>query len=37
MSGAFSMVDQTFEKVPSNLQADIVRQIRTRKGLKENE
>jgi elongation factor 2 len=35
--GNFSMVDQSFEKVPANLQADIVKKIRGRKGLKENE
>jgi elongation factor 2 len=35
--GTFSMVDQTFEKVPSNLQPDIVKRIRDRKGLADNE
>lgn len=35
--GSFSMVDQKFEKVPGNIQADIIRKIRTRKGLAENE
>jgi len=35
--GTFSMVDQTFEKVPANIQPDIVRNIRDRKGLAENE
>ena len=35
--GTFSMVDQTFERVPPNLQPDVVRKIRDRKGLKENE
>ena len=35
--GSFSMVDQNFEKVPGNIQADIIRKIRTRKGLAENE
>jgi elongation factor 2 len=35
--GTFSMVDQTFEKVPVNLQPEIVKRIRDRKGLKENE
>jgi len=35
--GVFSMIDQTFEKLPGNIQDQIVRQIRTRKGLAENE
>jgi len=35
--GTFSMVDQAFEKVPANLQQDIVKKIRQRKGLKDNE
>ncbi len=35
--GTFSMVDQSFEKVPTNLQPDIVKKIRQRKGLKDNE
>jgi elongation factor 2 len=35
--GTFSMVDQSFEKVPKNLQPDIVKRIRDRKGLAENE
>ena len=35
--GNFSMIDQNFEKVPSNLQLEIVREIRQRKGLAENE
>ncbi|MBD3252995.1 elongation factor EF-2 [Candidatus Pacearchaeota archaeon] len=35
--GTFSMVDQSFERVPPGLQADVVRRIRDRKGLKENE
>ena len=35
--GNFSMVDQSFEKVPLNLQPEIIRNIRNRKGLKENE
>jgi elongation factor 2 len=35
--GTFSMVDQTFEKVPPNLQPQIIKQIRDRKGLAENE
>ena len=35
--GTFSMVDQTFERVPQNLQPGVVKKIRQRKGLKENE
>ncbi len=35
--GSFSMVDQNFEKVPGNIQDNIVRKIRTRKGLADNE
>jgi elongation factor 2 len=35
--GTFSMVDQSFEKVPANLQPDVVKKIRQRKGLKDNE
>lgn len=35
--GTFSMVDQNFEKVPMNMLDNIVRNIRQRKGLKENE
>lgn len=35
--GTFSMIDQTFEKVPANIQPDVVRGIRNRKGLAENE
>jgi elongation factor 2 len=35
--GNFSMVDQSFEKMPSNIQDQVVRQIRTRKGLADNE
>jgi elongation factor 2 len=35
--GTFSMVDQAFERVPANLQPEIVKKIRDRKGLKENE
>ncbi len=35
--GNFNMVDQNFEKVPGNIQDQIVRQIRTRKGLADNE
>ena len=32
-----SLVDQTFEKVPASLQAEVVRNIRSRKGLSENQ
>jgi len=35
--GTFSMIDQSFEKVPVNLQANIIRDIRKRKGLADNE
>jgi len=35
--GNFSMIDQTFEKVPASIQPEVVRNIRNRKGLKENE
>jgi elongation factor 2 len=35
--GTSSLVDQTFEKLPEELQAKITKQIRTRKGLAENQ
>ncbi|MFA5857325.1 MAG: elongation factor EF-2 [Candidatus Pacearchaeota archaeon] len=35
--GTFSMIDQAFERVPQSLQPEVIRQIRTRKGLAENE
>ena len=35
--GNFSMIDQTFEKVPMSIQPEVVRGIRNRKGMKENE
>jgi len=35
--GVSSLADQSFEKMPNELQADIVRKIRTRKGLAENQ
>jgi len=35
--GNFSMIDQSFERVPVNLQPDVVKKIRKRKGLKDNE
>ena len=35
--GTFSMVDQAFEKMPSSVQIEVVKKIRERKGLAENE
>jgi elongation factor 2 len=35
--GVSSLVDQQFEKIPQNLQVDVIRKIRTRKGLAENQ
>jgi len=35
--GTFSMVDQAFEKIPPNIQPTVVKQIRDRKGMAENE
>ncbi len=35
--GNFSMIDQTFERVPPNIQPEVIRNLRGRKGLKENE
>ena len=35
--GNFSMIDQTFERVPPNIQPEVIRNLRDRKGLKENE
>ncbi len=35
--GNFTMVDQSFEKMPQSVQDQVVRQIRTRKGLADNE
>ncbi len=35
--GTFSIIDQNFEKMPASIQADVVRKIRSRKGLAENE
>jgi len=35
--GNFSMIDQEFERVPPNIQRDVVKKIRDRKGLAENE
>ena len=35
--GTSSLVDQLFEKIPTSLQADVIRKIRNRKGLAENQ
>ena len=35
--GTFSITDQSFEKMPRNIQDEVVKQIRGRKGLAENE
>jgi len=35
--GVSSLMDQVFEKLPGELQAKIIRQIRERKGLAENQ
>ncbi|MGA2130134.1 MAG: elongation factor EF-2 [Candidatus Pacearchaeota archaeon] len=35
--GTSSLLDQSFEKMPQNLQPDVVRKIRQRKGLAENQ
>jgi elongation factor 2 len=35
--GTSSLMDQSFEKVPASLQAEIIRNIRSRKGLAENQ
>ena len=35
--GTFSMVDQSFERVPPSIQPAVIKQIRDRKGLAENE
>ena len=35
--GTSSLLDQSFEKVPASLQPDVVRNIRSRKGLAENQ
>jgi translation elongation factor EF-G len=35
--GTSSILDQQFEKVPASLHADVVRKIRSRKGLAENQ
>ncbi|MEK6871638.1 MAG: elongation factor EF-2, partial [Nanoarchaeota archaeon] len=35
--GNFSMIDQSFERVPASIQPQVIRDIRQRKGLAENE
>jgi len=35
--GNFSMIDQTFERVPASIQAVVMKKIRDRKGMAENE
>jgi elongation factor G len=35
--GTSSLLDQQFEKIPSLLQDDVIRKIRDRKGLAENQ
>ncbi|MDP3992424.1 MAG: elongation factor EF-2 [Nanoarchaeota archaeon] len=35
--GTSSLLDQSFEKVPASLQAEVIRKIRSRKGLSENQ
>ena len=35
--GGFSMVDQSFERVPPGIQPDVIKSIRQRKGLADNE
>lgn len=35
--GTSSLSDQVFEKVPSSIEADVIRKIRSRKGLSENQ
>ena len=35
--GTSSLLDQLFERIPQGLQADVVRKIRSRKGLAENQ
>ena len=35
--GTFSMIDQTFERVPQSIQIEVVKKIRQRKGLADNE
>ena len=35
--GVSSLADQFFEKVPNSMQEEVIRKIRTRKGLSENQ
>jgi len=35
--GTSSLKDQLFEKIPASLQEDVIRKIRSRKGLSENQ
>ena len=35
--GISSLLDQQFEKVPANMQDEVIRRIRQRKGLAENQ
>jgi len=35
--GSSSLLDQEFDRVPMSLQADVIRKIRSRKGLAENQ
>ena len=35
--GTSSLLDQLFEKTPVNIQKDVIRKIRNRKGLSENQ
>ncbi|MDP2926296.1 MAG: elongation factor EF-2 [Nanoarchaeota archaeon] len=35
--GTFSMIDQSFERVPQSIQPEVIRSIRQRKGLADNE
>ncbi|GAG03947.1 unnamed protein product [marine sediment metagenome] len=35
--GVSSLIDQLFEKVPASIQQDVIRKIRSRKGLSEKQ
>jgi len=35
--GVSSILEQNFERIPTNLQADVIKKIRSRKGLAENQ
>jgi len=35
--GTSSLLDQSFEKIPAGLQPEVIRKIRQRKGLSENQ